>query len=312
MLRIVRIPTVLAHDVTNLPEARVQELVRHAFAQLAAGRAVQPLQVVNDLPDGGDVIAYQAVLADSGVYAVKVSPYLPQADGKPIVTAWTLLLSTRTGNPVLLVDSAALTTERTAATTALAVDLLARPDARTLAVIGLGQVGRAHLRHVRRLRPFDDLRVHSPSATDSTVADLDGVHLAASVAEAVAGADVVLLCTSAADTLVDITALPAGTLVTSVSTNAPIAREIDPAALAVVDVYADRAPSAFAAAGEMRIAATQHGFTEADIRGDLAGLLDGSAPAPTGERPVYFRSVGLGIEDAAVAVAALEDLENRA
>ncbi len=65
---------------------------------MAAGRVVQPLQVVTDIPGGGDVIAYQAVLADEGVYAVKVSPYLPQADGSAIETAWTLLLSLRTGS----------------------------------------------------------------------------------------------------------------------------------------------------------------------------------------------------------------------
>jgi L-arginine dehydrogenase len=59
----------------------------------------------------------------------------------------------------------------------------------------------------------------------------------------------------------------------------------------------------------MRLAAAEHGFTLAAIRGDLAGLLAGTAPAPTGARPVFFRSVGLGIEDAAVALAALKALE---
>lgn len=301
-----------ASEIDDLPVERVQALVRQAFEQLSAGQAVQPLQVVTDLPDGGDVIAYQAVLADSGVYAVKVSPYLPQAEGKAIVTAWTLLLSTRTGEPVLLVDSARLTTERTAATTAVAVDLLARPDAGRLAVIGLGKVGRAHLRHVRRLRHFADVRVFSRTADAADIVDLGDVRLTGSAAEAVDGADVVLLCTSAADAVIDVTGLTAGTLVTSVSTNAPMAREVDPAALAALDVYADLAPAAFAAAGEMRIAAHEHGFTVADIRGDLPGLLSGNAPTPTGDRPVFFRSVGLGIEDAAVAVAVLENLENRA
>ena len=82
-----------------------------------------------------------------------------------------------------------------------------------------------------------------------------------------------------------------------------------PAVIGNLDVYADYAPAAFAAGGEMRLAAAEHGFTLTDIRGDLAGLLAGAAPAPTGARPVFFRSVGLGIEDAAVALAALQILE---
>jgi L-arginine dehydrogenase len=310
ILRIMSTGTILRDDGRALPEAVVQAAVRQAFEQLAAGRAVQPQQVLTDLPDGGDVIAYQAVLADAGVYAVKVSPYLPQPGGKALVTAWTLLMSTRTGQPLLLADSARLTTERTAATTALAVDLLARPGARRLAVIGLGPVGRAHLRHARAVRRFAEVTVWSRTATE---ADLDGlggdVRLAASADEAADGADAVLLCTSAAAPVLDARRVAAGSLITSVSTNAPMAREIDPAALGDLDVYADYAPAAFAAAGEMRLAAAGYGFTLGAIRGDLPGLLAGTAPAPTGAAPVFFRSVGLGIEDAAVALAVLQAME---
>jgi len=295
-------------DVVALQESAVQAAVRAAFVQLASGRAVQPQQVVTELPGGGDVIAYQAVLADSEVYAVKVSPYLPQPAGNAVVTAWTLLMSTRTGEPVALIDAGALTVERTAATTAVALDLLARAGASSLAVIGWGPVGRAHLRHARAVRDFTDVRVWSRSMTAGDVVGPDGpdgLRPAASAEEAAAGADVVLLCTSAALSVVDVRQLAAGTLVTSVSTNAPMAHEIDPAALLELDVYADHAPAALAAAGEMRIAAAEHGFTADHLRGDLAGLLTGSSPAPTGQKPVFFRSVGLGIEDAAIALAAL-------
>lgn len=291
-------------DVAALQESAVQAAVRGAFAQLAAGRAVQPQQVVTELPGGGDVIAYQGVLADDEVYAVKVSPYLPQPAGKPVVTAWTLLLSTLTGEPLLLVDAGALTVERTAATTAVAVDLLARADASTVAVIGWGPVGRAHLRHALAVRDLNDVRVYSPSTTADDL-ESPGMRLAASADEAADGADVVLLCTSAAEAVVDVRRLAPGTLVTSVSTNAPMAHEIDPAALAELEVYADHAPAAFAAAGEMRIATAEHGFTADQVRGDLTSLLAGTAPGPTGDKPVFFRSVGLGIEDAAIAQVAL-------
>lgn len=295
-------PIVLT-EVIPPPVDATRAAVRRAFEQLAQGRAVQPLQTVTDLPSGGDVIAYQAALADDEVYAVKVSPYLPQDEAPAVVTAWTLLLSTRTGQPLLLADSKALTTERTAATTALAIDLLAKPDATRLAVIGRGPVGQAHLRHATAVRPFEDIRVWSPSVSTSSS---DG-ESAASAQDAANDADVVLLCTSAAEPVIDVTQLPPGTLVTSISTNAPMAHEIDPAALAALEVYADHAPGAFAAAGEMRIATQSHGFTADDIRGDLAGLLGDTSPAPTGDAVVFFRSVGLGIEDAAVAVAALKE-----
>lgn len=305
-----RTPIIVSADrLPVVDEAAIQADVRQAFVQLAAGQAVQPQQVVTDLPTGGDVIAYQAVLGDDEVYAVKVSPYLPQPAGKPVVTAWTLLVSTRTGQPLVLVDAGPLTMERTAATTALAIDLLAKPDAATLAVIGWGPVGRAHLRHARAVREFTDARVYSPSTTAADLANLENVRLAVSADEAAQGADVVLLCTSAAAAVIDVRRLGSGTLVTSVSTNAPMAHEIDPAALLDLYVYADHTPAALAAAGEMRIAAVDHGFGPEHVRGDLPGLLTGSAPAPTGDKPVFFRSVGLGIEDAAVARTVLATLD---
>lgn len=298
--------TVIEDTDLHLSEPAVQSAVRAAFLELASGQAVQPSQVVTEFPTGGDVIAYQAVLADAGVYAVKVSPYIPQPDGAPIVTAWTLLMSTRTGEPLLLADASRLTAERTAATTAIAVNLLARPDATRLAVIGLGPIGQAHLRHVRHVRYFEEVRVYAQSATRTAIDALGEVTFADSADEAAEAADVVLLCTSAASPVIDVRRLRPGTLVTSVSTNAPNAHEIDPRSLHDMDVYADYAPAAFAAAGEMKLA---DDFTIEHIRGDLPGLLSGTSPGPSGDRAVFFRSIGLGIEDAAVAIAALKSGE---
>lgn len=297
---------VLHSTGSELDASAVQSAVRDAFRQLGTRRAAQPGQTVTDLPDGGDVIAYQAVLADQDVYAVKVSPYLPQPDGSAVVTAWTLLISTKTGQPLLLADSAELTAERTAATSALAVDLLAPVDAHRLAIVGFGPIGQAHLRHVRTVRAFDQITVFTPSLRDADIPS--GVGIARSAQEAALGADVVMLCTSAAEPVIDVEQLPSATVVTSISTNAPLAHEIDPAALGNLDVYADYSPAAFAAAGEFRIAAEQ-GYTADMIRGDLAGLVLGTAPAPTGDRVTFFRSVGLGIEDAAVALVALQNQE---
>ncbi|MCZ4602846.1 hypothetical protein O3S80_03475 [Streptomyces sp. Lzd4kr] len=286
---------------TDIPAELLLARLRTAFTDLARGRAAQPPQVLTSLPGGGDVIAYQGVL--DGVCGVKVSPYLPQAAGGPLVTAWTLLIDTSTGEPLLLVDSKALTAVRTAATTALAVDLLARPHSSVLAVVGAGPLARAHLRHARAVRDFTNVRVYSRALAEGRrPADFGaGVRLAESIGDAVQDADVVLLCTGAAEPLLDAAALPAGVLVTSISTNAPRAHEIAPDALPLLDVYGDHRATVAAAASEMVLAIDRGLWSPASLRGDLAELLTGACPAPSGDRPVFFRSVGLGIEDVAVA-----------
>lgn len=295
-LRVVR-----ADELPELAPAEVNAAVRAAFEALAAGRAEQPLQTVLPLDRGGDVITYPSALHDAGVFCLKVSPYLPQESGGAVVTAWTLLMSTATGEPVLLVDAGPLTVLRTAATTALAVDLLARPEARSLLVVGAGRAGQAHVRHVREVRPFANVEMFSRSGVPEQVATDLGVTAVTDLAAAVARADVVCLCTSAAEEVVDLTTVPAGALVTSISTNAPQAHEVSPAALSAAEVYCDSAPSSLAAAGELLLAVEAGTWTAGDLRGDLPGLLAGSAAGPSGQRPVFFRSVGLGIEDAAVA-----------
>ncbi|MEU2779645.1 ornithine cyclodeaminase family protein [Streptomyces sp. NPDC007162] len=290
----------------DIPAERLLAALRTAFTDLARGKAAQPVQVLTPLSDGGDVIAYQGVL--DGMYGVKVSPYLPHATDGPLVTAWTLLMSTKTGQPVLLVDSKELTALRTGATTALAVDLLAREESAVLAIIGTGPLAQAHLRYAREVRPFTDVRVYSPAVAagrQDTGFDSE-VRVASGVDEAVEGADVVLLCTSAAEPLLDAAALPAGTLITSISTNAPRAHEIAPVGLPGLDVYGDHRPTVTASAGEMVLAAEQGLWSGKDLRGDLPELLTDACPPPSGERPVFFRSIGLGIEDIAVARLLIE------
>jgi L-arginine dehydrogenase len=292
---------VLAEELPELPPARVNEAVRAAFRALSAGRAEQPLQSVLPLERGGDVITYPSALHDAGVFCLKVSPYLPQPSGPAVVTAWTLLMSTVTGQPLLLVDSGGLTVLRTAATTALAVDLLARPQARRLLVVGAGAAGRAHLRHVALVRDFDELQIWSRSG----VPDADALRATEvdDLAAAVARADVVCLCTSAAEPVIDLSSVAPGALVTSISTNAAQAHEVAPQALALADVYCDHAPACVVAAGEMLLAVQEGTWSAEQVRGDLPRLLGGACAPPSGDRPVFFRSVGLGIEDAAVALA---------
>lgn len=82
----------------QVSEGAVLAALREAFGSGLDGESGEPGQFVVDLPDGGDVIHYPSVLPAAGVYAVKVSPYLPQAVGPAVVTAWTLL-SLSTGQP---------------------------------------------------------------------------------------------------------------------------------------------------------------------------------------------------------------------
>jgi L-arginine dehydrogenase len=291
-----------------LPRLDVREAMRSLFRALGSGKAVQPAQTLTLLPqDRGDFILYSGALAEAGVFGAKLSPYIP-ADGRAIVTAWTLLMSSRTGQPLLLCDSGRLTTERTAATTALAVDLLAPSSAKDLAILGSGPVARAHLRAILDLRPWSRIRIFSPrlqgdAQRQAALRADPRVSVAASARDCVEGADVVVLATSSGTPVIDPAWLGPETLVTSISTNAALAHEVPPAFLLAAQVYCDNAATTPDSAGDMVIARRDHGWTAVAIRGDLAGLCCGTCPLPERGRPVFFRSIGLGLEDVAIAHA---------
>lgn len=293
-----------------LAQVDVPHILHKLFRDLAAGLAVQPAQQLVEFPHGaGDFINYLGVLADEGVYGVKTSPYIVREQG-PLVTAWTLLMSMHTGQPLLLCDAAELTTARTAATTALAVDVLAPAAARRLAIIGSGKVAQAHLHYVRNLRDWQHIRLYSPSlgrANADTLTHLKGLDprltLADSCDSAVEDADVILLCTSSAGPVLDPARLRKPALITSISTNAPRAHEVPPASLHGMHVFCDYRQTTPGAAGEMLIAAEQHGWDKRAMVGDLPELLCDMAQRPEYDRHVFFRSIGLGLEDVALANA---------
>lgn len=304
------LPVLSDNDVERLiPRLDVLDAMRRAFSSLGRGTAIQPPQLLTLFPRGlGDFITYLGVLAEERVFGAKLSPYLPHPTGA-VVTAWTVLLSMDDGQPLLLCDSGRLTTERTAATSALAVDLLAPESPVQLAVIGSGAVAQAHIRHVARLRAWEEIRVYSPGLAASPgrckgVASIDErVRIAKSLDNAVSEADVVLLCTSSGVPVVDPLRLKKQALITSISTNVPGAHEIPPAAIPEMDVYCDYRATTPQVAGEMVRAASEHGWSLQRVVADISELLTTKVQRPGYDRQVYFRSVGLGLEDVVIANA---------
>ncbi|WP_434648843.1 ornithine cyclodeaminase family protein [Pseudomonas sp. D1-2] len=294
----------------------VLAVLRKLFRDLAAGQAVQPPQQRVVFPEGaGDFINFLGVLAQDQVYGVKTSPYIVREQG-PLITAWTLLMSMQNGQPLMLCDAAELTTVRTAATTAVAIDALAPHNARRLAVIGSGAVARAHVQYVKGLRDWQGISLYSPGLKAKSAEQLASItgldprlQIADTLEAALHDADVVMLCTSSARAVLDPQTLGKPTMITSISTNAPRAHEVPPQSLNDMDVFCDYRQTTPGSAGEMWIAAEQHGWEPSSIVGDLPDLLSERAARPNYECHVFFRSIGLGLEDVALANALYQLLD---
>lgn len=303
------VPLVIDEDTVRsaLPALDVRNALTQMFRALGSGAAAQPPQMLTLFPaNAGDFITYAGAIADAKVFGAKLSPYIVTG-GRPIVTAWTALMSMETGAPLMWCDAGLLTVERTAGATALAVDHLARGDARRLAVVGAGAVGLAHLRHVAPLRAWESIRVFSPGLAGdaekrAVLASVDArATVSAGIEDCMRDADVVMLCTSSGTPVLADGMLTRPALVTSISTNVANAHEIPPAWLPNMDVYCDYRQTAPLSAGEMKLATEHHGWSARRIAGDLPELVTGQCDKPSYERHVFFRSIGQGLEDMAIA-----------
>src|SRR2546428_3433868 len=173
------------------------------MADLSAGRASMPARIAALVGErDGLLAAMPAYLPSAGALTTKLVSLFPRNTDRPTHQAVIVVFDPAHGTPVALMDGEAITAARTAAGSALATDLLARRDARVLAVLGTGVRPRAHVRAVPRVRALAEIRVAGRDAAKGQALAEDArgwldapVRAMASYADALAGADLVSAAT---------------------------------------------------------------------------------------------------------------------
>jgi ornithine cyclodeaminase/alanine dehydrogenase-like protein (mu-crystallin family) len=254
--------------------------------------------------------AYSAE-AGYGLKAICISPGNP-ALGKDTHQGGVLLFAADTGEPLALVNASALTEIRTAATSAVATDLLARPGSAELAIIGAGVQARAHAHAVAATRALSCIRVacRDLGRAREVAAELAGqlglpVTGYDAVAGAVEGADIVVTATSSPRPVLRREWLRPGTHVNAVGACLPTDREIDTATMAEAAIFADSRESVRNEAGDYLLAERElvaAGRAVNPVRAELGELLIGTAPGRADDDEItLFESLGLAAEDLAAA-----------
>ena len=212
-----------------------------------------------------------------------------------------------TGEPRAILDASAVTEVRTAAVSAVATRVLAREDARVLAILGAGVQGRSHLRALVPVREFEEVRVYAPSREHAQAVADGRATVASSAEEAVRGADVVVTATSSSQPVISRAWLAPGAHVNAVGASVPSARELDLETVVDGALFCDSRESLRNEAGEFRLALEQGAISGEDhVRAELGEVLAGMAPGRTGpDELTVFRSLGLAVEDLAAAVRAV-------
>jgi ornithine cyclodeaminase len=307
-------------DLDSLVEA-----LAAAMADLSAGAASLPPRVSAQVPEQGAVLGGMlAYLPSSSALAAKLVSVFPRnaAAGRHTHQAVITVFDPATGTPLALMDGTYITATRTAAGSALATRLLARPEGGKLAILGTGVQARAHARAIPRVRPItevvvagrDERKARALAAELSRELGLP-VRAAGSYAEALAEADIVCATTHSPEPVVRREWLRPGVHINSVGVNWE-GREVDPATVGDALVVVESRSAALAAppalgANDLIWPVRDGLIAPADIVevGELIGgaRVGRSSPAQI----TLYKSVGVAVQDAAAAALVLAAARDR-
>ena len=260
-----------------LPMSEAVRLVREAFAELRAGRAVNQIRRRLTLPSG---VGLHSMAASVGKY-FGTKFYSTSSTGYAFHF---MLYSAETAQPLALFEANWLGQIRTGATSGVATDLLANPDAKVLAVIGTGFQAASQIEAVRAVRPgITEVRSWSRSKQVNCT----------SAEDCVRGADVISTATWAKEPVLDAAWVKPGTHVNAVGSNYRTKRELHGELVRGAGILAvDALEAAQDEAGDLLMA---------DVNWENVIELKDLTASWKPDRMTVFKSVGLCLEDVAMA-----------
>ena len=289
-------------------------ILEQAFGELASGSAVMPQRTAVADPSVNGWYAFMpAQLKNMGALGVKsVTVYKdnPSMHGLPATLATIVLMDSRTGQTLAVMDGGYITAMRTGAVTGLATKYLARDDASIAGVMGSGVQARTQLWGMASGADIDKALIFSldPPEAQRTFADDAAemlgipVEVAQSGEDLVRGVDVLSLATTATTPIIDADWVQPGLHINGIGSHAVGVREIDTKTMVRSKLVCDNVDACLAEAGDVQIPIEEGAMTAADIYGEIGELITGTKPGRESDEEVtIFKSVGLSIQDISAA-----------
>ena len=309
-----------------LPMKETIEAMKRAYASLSDGKAEAPLRTRLRVPSQNAVSLFMPayVQADGGdALAVKVVSLFPKNPERErrlaFIQAAVLVLDPETGRTVALLEGSSLTAIRTGAGSGAAIDLLARPDSRVVAVFGAGAQGRTQLEAACSVRKIEKAWVFDPSLerAETMVKEMAGkgfvpsdLRVANSSKQAISDADIVCTATTSSTPVFTDADLKPGTHVSAIGSYTPEMQEVPAETVARALVVVDSRSATLAETGDLLRPMQAGLFGEEHIHAELGEILLGrKAGRGSADQITYFKSVGVAVQDAMAAQLALQNAQ---
>ncbi|HEY3950710.1 ornithine cyclodeaminase family protein [Phenylobacterium sp.] len=290
------------------PDA-ARAVVREAMIALSDGRVRQQLRSFIGLGDGRTFAIMPAALGERAAFGAKLVSVFMGADGRKHHEGVVVLFDGETGATSCIADAGEVTALRTPAASAAATEALARPDADSLAVLGLGRQALGHIQAIARVRRLGTVRVwgrdpgraqaFAERATRETGLPVQAF---ADAERAVEAAAIVCTVTAAADPVLKGAWLAPGAHVNLVGSSGPAQAEADDTVVARARYIVDHREHVLAHGGELLRALAHGAVDETAIAAEIGEVFAGTRPGRTSRDEItVYKSLGHAVQDLAVA-----------
>ena len=295
------------HDVRELLDMEsCVTAMEDVLARLARGELTNPLRTIM-LPPGP--AAFGLMPAHRGgrtpYFALKEIVVNPEnsARGLDPHQGAVLLHDGVTGELIAVLNASPITEIRTAAVSGVATKLLARADARTVAILGSGIQGRSHVDVMQTVLDDPIIRIWSRNPAHAEALALETHSVAATtIEEALSGADIVCTVTASREPIVELGWLAPGTHINAAGASMKTSRELSGETVAAATLFVDRRESTLNESGDYLLAVEEEGIGPDHIVAELGDVLIGTHPGRRDSAELtLFKSLGIASEDLAAA-----------
>lgn len=285
----------------------VNSVVESAFADHGRGSVQMPPKIYVTLPTGDfrTMPAYLPSLDIAGVKIVNVHPD-NSAYGLPTVMALTVILDTKTGKPLAVLNATRLTDMRTGAAGAVACKYLSPKKEIVLGVVGAGRQAEAQVSAISRVLTIDRIKIWSRNELHAGkfAERFREYPCTSATVEKACDCDVLVTTTPSRNPIIRDEWIHEGTHINAIGADAPGKEELDPVILRRAQVFVDD-PAQAVHSGEINVPIARGLYRETDIAGTLGEVVIGKKKRRDPTAITVFDSTGLAIQDLAIAKVAM-------
>jgi ornithine cyclodeaminase/alanine dehydrogenase len=298
------------------------EAVREAYIAFAKGRVqLAPVAHLDVKQYNGEVDIKPGYVEDFGIIGTKIASgyYDNHKLGLPPGVAIIVLMDLKTSMPIAIMDGTYITAYRTGAAGAVAADVLARRNSKSVGVVGTGTQGRMQIMALRELFKIEEVRAwdivgEAAERYAKEMAESLGIEVNAfpNVESVVRDVDIVVTVTPSREALVKNDWISEGVHINAIGADGPGKQELDPKIVANADKIVVDSIVQCRRIGEIQHALAQNLITEDNVHAEIGQILIGDKSGRESEKEMtMFDSTGLAAQDIAAGYVVYKEAKEK-